>query len=134
MHRRPEDLRFLLDANLSYRVADELEAEGLHVRHVSKVPGLMGPSSGQSRARDEEIAEWCGINDYVLITCDSDFRGRLVRSGALETANAEVIVFTHELAGLHNQLAELRNGCRSGKRSSPTTRVDTGFGFRAVSG
>lgn len=94
----------MLDANLSYRVAEALRLVGHSVRHVSEVPSLgKGAVKGQQPAEDEDIAKWCGQTETVLVTIDSDFQTRWVRSGALKRAGVEVIVFPHDLPGLDEQ-------------------------------
>ncbi len=71
--------------------------------HVSEV--LPSPSlpSGQAGASDEEIAAWCADDVSVLVTTDSDFKGRWIRSGLLARHGVEVIVFNRDIPGLGNQ-------------------------------
>lgn len=77
----------------------------LHV--VRAFPPPSGTVHGQHPAQDAEIAKWCAVAEYVLITCDQDFRGRWVRSGLLREHNVEVVVFTEELSGLREQHARV---------------------------
>lgn len=95
---------FCLDANLSYRVSKALLIVEHAVSHVSQIPALgLAHVRGQQRAEDEEIARWCAQTETVLVTIDSDFQSRWVRSGALQRAGVEVIVFTKDLKGLSEQ-------------------------------
>lgn len=98
-------LKYCLDAQLSYRVAKALQLVGWPVVHVSEVPELQQADTvaGQCRAEDPDIAAWCARQGRTLITSDEDFRGRWVRSGELEKHGVEVIVFERELAGLQKQ-------------------------------
>jgi predicted nuclease of predicted toxin-antitoxin system len=74
------------------------------VLHVwEAMPSKRGRLKGQCNATDEEIAKFCATTEYVLVTTDSDFNGRWVRSGLLREHNVEVIVFVTELPGLAEQ-------------------------------
>lgn len=101
--RQPDEIKFLLDANLSYRVADALKIVRLRYEHVSKVPGMGDSKVGISRAPDETIAKWCGATGHVLITVDDDFKGRRARTRLLTTLGAEVIVLSFQPIGLEEQ-------------------------------
>ncbi len=101
--RQPEDIRFCLDENLSYRVAEALSIVGAPFIHISKVPGLEGKQQGRSGADDETVARWCEAKNRVLVTCDSDFRGRWVRSSLLAQVGVELIVFNWQVRGLQEQ-------------------------------
>ena len=73
------------------------------VRHVHEaVPAPTGVK-GQTEAEDPDIASWCASHRYVLVTADSDFKGRWLRSGLLGERGVEVIVFSRDLEGLHVQ-------------------------------
>lgn len=98
--RQPEDLAFLLDANLSYRVSDALKMVELPFLHVSEVPGFEGEVAGQSPASDERIAKWCAVMKRILVTVDDDFKGRTARNALLSTLGAEVIVLDWQPTGL----------------------------------
>ena len=101
--RRPDELRFCLDAQISYRVARALAEVELPFLHVSDIPGFGDDRPGRAPVEDQAIARWCGATGYVLVTVDSDFRGRWVRSGLLAAHDVEVIVFLHDLVGLAEQ-------------------------------
>lgn len=60
----------------------------------------MSSTPGQSDAADVEVARWCAANRYVIVSCDSDFRGRSARTRALTSLGVEAIVFTYDLVGL----------------------------------
>lgn len=66
-------MRFLLDENVSFRVAGHLKAAGLDAVHVGEL-GLTNTDDSVilSRARDE---------DWVLVTADHDFVQMLFASG-----------------------------------------------------
>lgn len=95
---------FCLDANLSYKVAKALTDVEHPFVHVTNIPALgRAHVKGQQRAEDEEIAKWCAVTETTLVTIDTDFRGRWLRSGALERCGVEVIVFKRDLIGLDEQ-------------------------------
>lgn len=96
-------MRFCLDANLSFRVAEAIDPSVADVIHVSRVAELTSASRGRSDAPDEDVARWCAANERVLVTCDDDFRGRRARSAGLAELGLEVIVFVAQLRGLHSQ-------------------------------
>ena len=74
---------------------------------VDALPQYRGPLAGQSQATDAEIAQWCGQTEHVLVTIDTDFSGRWVRSGLLAVHGVEVIVFDRDIPGLRNQHARI---------------------------
>lgn len=97
-------LRFCLDANISYKVAQALATVELPFTHVALEPSLgTGRVRGQQPASDKDIAEFCAKTEHVLVTIDSDFRGSWERSGVLARAGVEVIVFTTDLVRLEEQ-------------------------------
>ncbi len=102
-HDSLRDIRFCLDANISPRAAAGID----NVIHVSEVDALSRTHGGHSDAHDYDIAAWCAENDYVLVTCDSDFRTRQQRAQAIQEAGVEVVVFTYELAGLSNHVSTI---------------------------
>jgi predicted nuclease of predicted toxin-antitoxin system len=67
-------VRLLLDANLSPTMRAGLEAAGHEVVHVGDARLL--------QASDEEILEYAGAHDLVLVTADSDFASMLALAGA----------------------------------------------------
>ncbi len=74
------------------------------VTHVTQLcPEYTTSTPGQNRAPDELIAERCADGQIVLVTVDSDFRGRWLRTGVLANHGVEVIVFTKDLEGLDQQ-------------------------------
>ncbi len=97
-------MRFCLDANLSFRVAEAIDPNVADVIHVSRVAALAAVARGQSDAPDEDVARWCAANERVLVTCDDDFRGRTARTAGLTELGLEVIVFVAQLRGLDNQV------------------------------
>ena len=97
-------MRFCLDANLSFRVAEAIDPNVADVIHVSRVAALAATARGRSDASDEDVARWCAAHERVLVTCDDDFRGRSARTAGLTELGLEVIVFVAELRGLHNQI------------------------------
>ena len=107
MPRQPEELRFLLDANLSYRVSDSLKVVDLPFLHVSQLPGFGSDVAGRSPAADEEIAKWCSASGWILVTVDDDFKGRTTRTRLLTTLGAEVVVLDWQPLGLQEQHREI---------------------------
>lgn len=72
--------------------------------HVTELcPEYTTGTPGQNRAPDELIAERCSDGGIVLVTVDSDFRGRWLRTGVLGNHGVEVIVFTRDIEGLDEQ-------------------------------
>ncbi|NVO86029.1 DUF5615 family PIN-like protein [Hymenobacter terrestris] len=59
-------MKWLLDANLSYRLVRQLASTPAEIVHVSR-SGLAAPAS------DEEIWEWARVNGALIITNDEDF-------------------------------------------------------------
>lgn len=102
--RNPSEIRFCLDANLSYRVVESVTPDSDTLVHVSRVPELTAEVRGRPDAPDRAIAAWCAENRVVLVTCDDDFRGRRTRTRELVASGLEVIVFAHEIRGLGNQI------------------------------
>ena len=100
----PRRVRFCLDANISYLVADVIDPAVADIVHVSRVEALSTTSSGRSNAPDEAVARWCAADERVLVTCDDDFRGRTARTAGLAESGLEVIVFSAQLSGLQNQI------------------------------
>lgn len=101
--RQPDELRFLLDANLSYRVSDALQTVELPFLHVSQVPGFGSDITGHSPADDETIAKWCAATGRILVSVDDDFKGRSTRTSLLTTLGAEVLVLSWQPRGLQEQ-------------------------------
>jgi predicted nuclease of predicted toxin-antitoxin system len=67
-------MRFLVDQNLSRKVAAELKAAGHDVVHASEV--------GLSTASDHAIAELAVAETRVVLSADTDFGTLLAMSGA----------------------------------------------------
>lgn len=59
-------MKWLLDANLSYRLVRQLADLSIVVVHVSRT-GLPVP------ADDREIWHWARVNGHIVITNDEDF-------------------------------------------------------------
>lgn len=77
-------MRFLLDANLSPRLAEGLRAAGHSTRHVDEI-GLVGVS-------DAEIFDRAADDGDVVITADTDFSLLLAARGS---ARPSVILLRH---------------------------------------
>jgi hypothetical protein len=58
---------------------------------------------GQNRTLDEEIADYCGRSEFVLVTTDEDFRTKWSRAGVLARSGVEVIVFHRDIPGAMEQ-------------------------------
>jgi predicted nuclease of predicted toxin-antitoxin system len=96
--------RFLLDENLSWRVAKALALCEYDVTHVVSEPDL-GPGTP-----DEDIIRWCGSAGHVWVTTDHDPRSRHIRFGLLPSHQVHVILLQPPPRGLHAQLeAVVRN-------------------------
>lgn len=59
-------MKWLLDANLSYRMVRQLAELPVEARHVTRT-GLPTP------ADDRDIWEWARHNGWLIITNDDDF-------------------------------------------------------------
>jgi hypothetical protein len=96
--------RFCLDADISYKVAAALATVELPFLHVTEaIPPPPGTPRGRQPAPDPEVAKWCGQAQYVLVTIDTDFWSRWVKTGLLANCGVEVIVFNEDLKGLEAQ-------------------------------
>lgn len=79
-------------------------------RHVSLVPDLGIWEPGEPRgkkAKDDEIAAWCDANDYVIVTCDTDFRSAEMREKLLSQTTVEVIWFKKLPEGVLEQTEQI---------------------------
>ena len=59
-------MKLLLDANLSWRLVPVLKSHYEDVKHVDQIELSIPP-------RDEEIWEYAGKNDFVIVTNDQNF-------------------------------------------------------------
>lgn len=79
----PPDPRFLLDENFSHWLGDLLPRFDYAVQQVQRIPDLGEPhpkiAGLRHKATDAEIADWCGEQGWVIVTCDQDFRSRELR-------------------------------------------------------
>jgi len=74
------------------------------ITHVYRaLPAYAGPIVGQCQAPDPVISDWCAKTENVLVTSDTEFHGRWVRSGLLSQHGVEVIVFAEQIPGLQEQ-------------------------------
>ncbi len=71
--------------------------------HVKDHPDNTAIVYGWCDVDDREIARWCAEHGLTLVTTDSDFTTRWVKSGVLAAHGVEVIVFTQDLNGLREQ-------------------------------
>ena len=60
-------MKFLCDIHISYKIVKHLISLGFDAIHVSDI-------LNKSETKDSAICEYADINDYVVITKDSDFR------------------------------------------------------------
>lgn len=103
--RRPEDLRFLLDACLSYRVGKAFECVQEPFLHACQVPGWADEHNpGWCRVKDPVIAEHCGTYKLTLITFDTDFKTKWLRSGILAKTGAEAVWIDRQIPRPGRQL------------------------------
>jgi len=108
-------------------------------QQVQRVPELGRPHpkipSLRHRASDTEIADWCALHEWVLITYDHDFRSRGLRMGAYLGRGVDVILCGNvnpparestRAAGSHRvQLCEV--GRRCSERKAASTVVDSAW-------
>jgi predicted nuclease of predicted toxin-antitoxin system len=91
-------VRFLLDENLSRRVAEALRLTDYPVTHVEPEPEL-----GRG-APDETIVPWCGRSGHAWVTMDHDPRARHIRFAMLPSFGVHAIILDPEPKGLREQL------------------------------
>ena len=60
-------MKFLCDVHISYKIVKHLINLGFDAIHVNDI-------LNKSETKDSAICEYQDINDYVVITKDSDFR------------------------------------------------------------
>lgn len=82
-----------------------VELPFIHV--TDALPAPPGTPRGRLPRPDPDIAKWCGMTNYVLVTIDADFHTRWVKSGLLAAHGVEVIVFAADLKGLDEQHARV---------------------------
>lgn len=78
--------------------------------HVSLVRelGIWDPGAERGRkARDEEIVPWCQRHNFIVVTCDDDFRSSEMRQELLEKSQVEVIWFRKQPSGPQQQLEQI---------------------------
>lgn len=59
-------MKFLIDANLSFKLARVLKTKGFEILHTDDLPN-------KERTTDNELRKLSVTEDYVIITKDSDF-------------------------------------------------------------
>lgn len=91
-------VRFLLDENLSRRVAEALRLTDYPVTHVEPEPEL-----GRG-APDDTIVPWCGRSGHAWVTMDHDPRARHIRFAMLPRFGVHAIILDPEPKGLREQL------------------------------
>lgn len=67
-------MRLLLDANISWRIIKHIENDFLYCFHSKDIP-INQP------AKDIEIWEFAGKNDFTILTHDDDFEKLLLLKG-----------------------------------------------------
>jgi hypothetical protein len=86
-------------------------AQGLapawNIIHAVNHPDNTATTPGQSNVEDPDIAKWVADSERVLVTIDSDFRTRWIKTGLLQRHGVEVIVFTQDLKGLREQFGRV---------------------------
>lgn len=78
-------MRFLIDNNLSPRLAEGLRANGHDAEHVGE--------RGLGKADDAVIFQVAGVEDRIVVSADTDFGTLLARSGA---AKPSVVLFRRQ--------------------------------------
>ena len=67
-------MKLLVDANLSWRLCNELKDHFDVIKHADRI-GLSVP------AKDHEIWKWARQNDFLIVTNDEDFLDMLMIKG-----------------------------------------------------
>ena len=89
-------------------MAQALATVELPFMHVTDaLPAPPGTPRGRLPRPDSDVAKWCGQAGRVLVTIDTDFYTRWIKSGLLAQHGVEVIVFTEDLKGLEHQHARV---------------------------
>lgn len=60
-------MKFLCDVHISYKISQHLKSLGFEVLHVNEI-------LDKWHTRDKEICKYADLNDFVVVTKDSDFR------------------------------------------------------------
>lgn len=107
---------FLLDENLSWRVAQALRLTDYPVTHVELEDGL-----GKG-AVDERIVPWCGEHGHVWVTVDHDPRARHIRFAMLGEHQVHAIILDPEPKGLREQLWRIVTRFEDWEHTLATTR------------
>ena len=87
---------------MSYQAAESL-APVWPVMHVVGHPMNSSSVVGQCNVLDEDVAPWVAANELVLVTIDTGFLTKWVKTGLLRNHGVEVIVFSRDLKGLREQ-------------------------------
>lgn len=115
---------FLLDENLSWRVASALQLATYPATHVALEPDL-----GKGVA-DEEIPPWCGRAGYAWVTVDHDPRSRHIRFAMLPSLGIHAIILDPEPKGVREQLWRIVTRFEEWERMLPTTQAGPGRAWR----
>lgn len=76
---------------------------GWPVLHVEGIPGNTAATTGQCDHQDATIAKWCAAEERVIVSIDTDFRARWVKTNLLIDYGVEAIVFSQDVKGLREQ-------------------------------
>ncbi|MCF8360246.1 MAG: DUF5615 family PIN-like protein [Prolixibacteraceae bacterium] len=60
-------MKFLCDVHISYKIVKQLKYLGFETVHVNEI-------LDKSATKDSEISNFADVNNYVVVTKDSDFR------------------------------------------------------------
>lgn len=120
-------MRFLLDQNLSPRLAGLLSARGLAAAHADEL--------GLREASDERVLLHAREHGFTIITQDSDFSTALALTGAVAPSVIHLrdaqAVSSRELAVLLNEV--LSPSCVDALTSGAIVTVrDTGYRIRSL--
>jgi len=92
-------MRFLIDENLSVKIARSLRSIDQDVHHVTEVLSQGAP--------DTEVLEFAGDNDYVLITKDNRIRYKPNEKAALRKHKVGVFLLGGKNVGFFETYQQL---------------------------
>lgn len=104
-------MKFLCDVHISFKVVNFLRSKGHETLHVNHI--LDG-----SRTSDKKIGEYANLNDFIVITKDSDFQNsyfinripkKLIKINLGNISNQDLIFFLASVLSDQEKLDNLES-------------------------